>query len=97
MIATDISEPALAVAQRNARRHGVNNRIAFVHSNMLPSMQAVDLIVSNPPYIPRSDAASLPPEVRNFDPEVALFADEDGLQFYRRLFEEAAWSSLLPD
>ncbi len=96
MIATDISEPALAVARRNARRHGVNNRIAFVHSDLLPSMQQVDLIVSNPPYIPRSDALSLPPEVRKFEPEVALFAGEDGLEFYRRLFEEAA-DSLLPD
>jgi release factor glutamine methyltransferase len=97
MIATDISEAALAVAQRNARRHDVNNRIAFVHSDLLPSMQPVDLIVSNPPYIPRKDAASLPPEVRNFEPDVALFAGEDGLEFYRRLFEEAAVNSLRPD
>jgi len=97
MIATDISEAALAVAQRNARRHGVNNRIAFVHSDILPPMQPVDLIVSNPPYIPGKEAASLPPEVRNFEPEVALFAAEDGLQFYRRLFEQAALNSLRPD
>jgi release factor glutamine methyltransferase len=96
MIATDISEAALAVAQRNARRHGVNNRIAFVHSDLLTSMQAVDLIVSNPPYVPRSDAPSLPPEVRDFEPDVALFADENGLQFYRRLFEEAARNYLRP-
>jgi release factor glutamine methyltransferase len=97
IIATDISEAALEVAQRNARRHGVNNRIAFVHTDMLPTMQAVDLIVSNPPYIPRSDATSLPPEVRDFEPEVALFAGEDGLEFYQRLFEEAAQNQLRPD
>lgn len=97
MIATDISEAALAVAQRNARRHDVNNRIAFVHADLLPSMPAVHLIVSNPPYIPRSDAPSLPPEVREFEPEVALFADENGLEFYRRLFEAATVNHLLPE
>ena len=96
IIATDISEAALAVAQRNARRHGVNNRIAFVHCDLLPSMPAVDLIVSNPPYIPRCDAASLAPEVRDFEPDVALFADEDGLHFYRRLFEEGGRNQLRP-
>jgi len=89
IIATDISEAALAVAQRNAKRHGVDNRIAFVHTDLLPSMQPVDLIVSNPPYIAREDAASLAPEVRDFEPHVALFADEDGLHFYRRLIVEA--------
>jgi release factor glutamine methyltransferase len=89
IIATDISEAAIAVAQGNAGRHGVNNRIAFVHTDLLPSMQPVDLIVSNPPYIRREDAATLAPEVRDFEPHVALFADEDGLQFYRRLFVEA--------
>jgi release factor glutamine methyltransferase len=89
IIATDISETAIAVAQRNARRHGVNNRIAFVHTDLLPSMQPVDLIVSNPPYIRREDAATLAPEVRDFEPHVALFADEGGLQFYRRLTVEA--------
>lgn len=89
VIATDISETAIAVAQRNARRHDVNARIAFVHTDLLPSMQPVDLIVSNPPYIPFEDAATLAPEVRDFEPHVALFADENGLQFYRRLFAEA--------
>jgi release factor glutamine methyltransferase len=96
IIATDISEAALAVAERNAKRHGVNNRIAFVHADLLPSMQRVHLIVSNPPYIARRDAASLPPEVRDFEPDVALFADEDGIQFYRRLFEGTV-SQLRPE
>jgi release factor glutamine methyltransferase len=91
IIATDVSEAALAVAQRNARRHGVTNRIAFVCTDLFASMQPVDLIVSNPPYIRRDDAVMLPPEVRDFEPDVALFADEDGLQFYRRLFEEAVY------
>ncbi len=97
IIATDISEAALAVAERNARRHGVNNRIAFVHCDLLPSMQPVDLIVSNPPYIPPSDATSLAPEVRDFEPAIALFADEGGLHFYRRLFQDAARNELRPD
>jgi len=96
IIATDVSEAALAVAQRNARRHGVGNRIAFVCTDLFASMQPVDLIVSNPPYIRHDDAVMLPPEVRDFEPYVALFADEDGLQFYRRLFEEAV-NELGPD
>jgi release factor glutamine methyltransferase len=89
IIATDLSEAALAVARRNARHHGVSNRIAFVCADLVPSIQPVDLIVSNPPYIRREDAVTLPPEVRDYEPHVALFADESGLQFYRRLFEEA--------
>ena len=89
IIATDISEAALAVAQRNARRHGVSHRVAFIQTDLLPPMQRVELIVSNPPYISRGDAPSLPPEVREFEPDIALFADEDGLEFYRRLFQEA--------
>jgi release factor glutamine methyltransferase len=96
IIATDLSEAALAVAARNARRHGVENRIAFVHTDLLPSMQPVDLVISNPPYVSPQDAATLPPEVRDFEPHVALFADEDGIQFYRRLFEETI-HELLPE
>lgn len=96
IIATDISEAALAVACRNAQRHAVDRRIALVCADLLPSMQPVDLIVSNPPYIPEGAAASLSPEVREYEPHVALFAGEDGVEFYRRLFEEAV-GQLTPD
>jgi release factor glutamine methyltransferase len=89
LIATDVSAPALAVARRNALRHGVNHRIAFYHTDWMPPVPQVDLIVSNPPYIPRSDEASLPPEVRNYEPRHALYGASDGLGAFRRLLPDA--------
>lgn len=88
LIASDISLPALDVARRNATAHGVIDRIAFVHSAHLEN--DVDLIVSNPPYIAERDAGSLPPEVREYEPHIALFGGSDGLDFYRRLFSRAS-------
>lgn len=90
--ATDISEAALAVAQRNAARHGVADRIAFHLSDgftALPPDLQFDLLVSNPPYIPTDQIASLQPEVRDHDPRVALDGGPDGLRFYRLLAAEA--------
>lgn len=88
LIASDVSLPALEVARRNAAAHGVSHRIAFVHSSHLEN--DVDLIVSNPPYVAERDAAALPPEVRDYEPRVALFAGTDGLDFYRQLFRRAS-------
>ena len=85
VIASDISEPALAVARRNAARHGVAGRITFLHTGDLAAELNAHLIVSNPPYVARRDAGSLPPEVRDYEPAVALFGGEDGLEEYRRL------------
>jgi len=101
VIATDISAPALEVARRNAVRHGVAARIDFVECNLLDAFLhgslntghrtlALDLIVSNPPYVPRSEAATLPREVREHEPEVALFASEDGTALYAPLIRQAA-------
>ena len=85
--ATDTSEDALAVAYRNAERHNTLNRITFVNANLLHGISAAaDLIVSNPPYVPARDAATLPPEVGRYEPPAALFAGEDGLDVIRRLF-----------
>jgi release factor glutamine methyltransferase len=89
VLATDISGAALDVARRNAVRHGVNDRIAFLRTGFMPPVPEVDLVVSNPPYIPRRDMANLPPEVRDYEPAVALFGGENGLEIYPRLFEEA--------
>jgi release factor glutamine methyltransferase len=90
VIATDISEAALGVAQRNARRHHVAARIDFRSADLLDDITVrADLIVSNPPYVAGRDAASLPPEVRDHEPHVALFAGEDGLEVYRRLLPAA--------
>jgi release factor glutamine methyltransferase len=89
LIASDVSLPALAVARRNATRHGVQHRIAFLHSGDLAPENDVDLIVSNPPYIALRDAALLAVEVRDYEPHVALFGGPDGLDVYRVLLRAA--------
>jgi release factor glutamine methyltransferase len=86
--ATDVSPPALAVARRNAATHGLSHRIAFQHGGDLASGHDVDLIVSNPPYIALRDAETLPMEVREYEPHVALFGGADGLDAYRTLLAE---------
>jgi release factor glutamine methyltransferase len=91
VIATDISEAALAVARRNAARNGVAARIEFRGGNMLdPVTETADLIVSNPPYVASGDEAGLMPEVREHEPHVALFGGADGLFMFERLFPSAA-------
>ena len=90
VLATDISEGALVVARHNARRHGVHSRVVFMHTDLLPPTgRDIDLLVSNPPYVPTSQRGALPPEVRDFEPEVALFAGADGTDIYPRLVREA--------
>lgn len=96
--ATDISAEALELASQNAARHGVASRLEFLQSDLfssLPEEKRFRLIVSNPPYIPTRDLASLQPEVRDFEPRHALDGGEDGLRFYRRLASQAA-RRLLP-
>ena len=85
-VASDASLAALNVARRNAARHGVSRQIAFRHTAYIPPQDEVDIIVSNPPYIPEQDRASLAPEVREHEPFLALFGGADGLDFYRQLF-----------
>ena len=91
--ALDISEPALEVARANAARHEVTERIQFLAGDglaALPADATFDLIVSNPPYIPTAEIATLEPEVREFDPTGALDGGADGLRFYELLAREAA-------
>ncbi len=84
--ATEISAKALAVARENARTHGVAERINFRQADLFLSQGGpYDLIVTNPPYIPRRDLSVLPPEVRYFEPPLAWDGGEDGLDFFRRL------------
>ncbi len=87
-VASDVSLAALKVARRNAQRHGVAGRIAFMHTSLVPSEAEVDIVVSNPPYIPRRERNNLAAEVRDYEPPVALFGGQDGLDVYRALFEE---------
>ena len=91
-LATDVSSAALAVAQVNAGRHGVAPRLNFVEGNWFePVTDQFDLIVSNPPYIPADGIAKLEPDVRDFDPLLALSGGADGLDPYRAI---AAGASL---
>ncbi len=93
-IALDISAAALAVAERNANRHGVQERLSFVASDCFAGLgpdfgASFDLIVSNPPYVAERAVDGLQREVRDFEPRVALTAGADGLSVIRRLLIEA--------
>lgn len=91
VIAIDVSTVALHVAKRNADHHGVNARITWHAGSLLePVDREVDLIVSNPPYVPLGDAEALPPDVRDYEPAVALFSGGDGLATIRALVTQAA-------
>jgi len=87
--ACDISPEALAIARRNAERLGL--QVHWVKADMLADSfpenvpGPFDLIVSNPPYLALHEADELPPEVRDYEPPVALYAGEDPLRFYRAL------------
>jgi release factor glutamine methyltransferase len=85
-VAIDVSAGALEVGRRNAGRHHVADRVRFAQTDLLAGLTSTfDLIVSNPPYVPETDRADLPPEVRDFEPAVALYAGGDGLSVIRRL------------
>ena len=114
--ATDISAAALAVAQRNAARHSVGDRIHFLESNLLaalterslPSAKRLgedarresqvtshqsphfDVIASNPPYVGRREAETLMREVREHEPEIALYGGEEGYELYADLITQSA-------
>lgn len=90
--ATDVSREALSVARDNAARLGTADRIRFMEGAYLADAPSpVDIIVSNPPYVARSSAAALPPEVREYEPHVALFgSDRDGLAEIGTIISEAA-------
>jgi len=92
IIATDSSAAALAVARRNALRHGVDARITFTQTDLLDEVdETAEVIVSNPPYVPHSDAEGLQPEVAVYEPAAALYGgDGDGLDVVRRLFATAS-------
>jgi release factor glutamine methyltransferase len=86
LVATDISGDALAVAERNAQRLDVADRIEFLQADLLTGVSgAFDLIVANPPYVPEPERESLQPEVRDFEPPIALFGGREGLSVIERL------------
>lgn len=92
VIATDASEAALAVARRNAARHSVSSKVEFRAGDLLnplaPEAGAIDILLSNPPYIALRDRGTLPPEVLA-EPPAALFSGEDGLDAIRAILAGA--------
>ncbi len=97
IVATDISEPALAVARKNAEIHACTAQIKFLSGDLFEPVAAIcangdaqfDWIVCNPPYIKNTERDTLRPDVRDHEPEIALFAGDDGLDVIRRLIAEA--------
>jgi release factor glutamine methyltransferase len=91
VVATDISTDALAIAHRNAVRLGLESGMRFVHADCWGTLDGgeplgwFDIVVSNPPYVCDSEIARLEPEIRNFEPRVALDGGPDGLESYRRI------------
>lgn len=82
----DISAEALAVAKENAEDFGVSDRVVFLEGDLFePLKESYVAIVSNPPYIPKADMLMLAADVKDYEPEAALFGGEDGLDYYRRL------------
>ncbi|RMF63151.1 MAG: peptide chain release factor N(5)-glutamine methyltransferase [Calditrichaeota bacterium] len=94
--AVDVSEAALATARENARLNGVDDRIEFLHADLLTESARVlvagevHLIISNPPYVSPQDFDRLPEEIREHEPVVALRDADDGLSFFRRIADVAS-------
>ena len=93
--AIDLSASALAIARENAKINGVEVR--FIKGDLLVPVagERFEIVVSNPPYVASADRDTLSVEVRDFEPALALFAGEDGLEVYRRLIP-AAFDALIP-
>ena len=88
VIASDISEEAIKVAKENAQSHEAT--IKFIQSDIFDNIaDKFDIIVSNPPYIDRKDEVTMQDNVLKYDPHLALFAEEEGMYFYRKIIEQA--------
>lgn len=91
-ITVDISKDALEVAKINAKKNNVIDRLTFLNNDMLKGFnldKKVDLIVSNPPYIPSEEILTLESTVKDFEPIISLDGGEDGLDFYREIILNA--------
>ena len=95
LMAIDISAAALGVAHQNAKRYDVTDRIEFLEGDLLAPISnrvcnlGVDIIASNPPYVPESKVDAVQREVREWEPRVALFGGPEGLDFFGRLLEDS--------
>ncbi|WP_375331127.1 peptide chain release factor N(5)-glutamine methyltransferase [Candidatus Tisiphia endosymbiont of Oplodontha viridula] len=91
VIATDISNEAIAIARQNAIKHKVSDRFKIINSNWFENLekQKFDIIVSNPPYISFDDTIYMSPETLQYEPHLALFAEDNGLASYYIIAKEA--------
>lgn len=98
LMATDVSPAALAVARRNAERHGVSDRITFLESDLFAAVpeqnaagepQQFDIILSNPPYVSEAEMTELPQDVAAHEPHLALRGGAQGLEISQRLIQQA--------
>ena len=88
VVASDISEEAIKVSKENAQSHDAT--IKFIQSDIFNNIaDKFDIIVSNPPYIDRKDEVTMQDNVLKYDPHLALFAEEEGMYFYRKIIEQA--------
>ena len=88
VVASDISEEAIKVAKENVQVHDAT--IKFIQSDIFDNIaDKFDIIVSNPPYIDRKDEVTMQDNVLKYDPHLALFAEEEGMYFYRKIIEQA--------
>ncbi|CAM4278281.1 peptide chain release factor N(5)-glutamine methyltransferase [Paenibacillus tarimensis] len=100
--ATDLSGEALQVARSNAKRHGAEDRMLWLLGDLLEPVTAaeqplaVDILISNPPYIPAGDIEGLQREVRDYEPRLALDGGEDGLNPYRKMLKQMQCMSEVP-
>jgi len=87
--ATDISASALQVAEINCQRHAVSSHVTLLQGNLLePLPQPVDMVIANLPYIKNYEFKDLSPEIRNFEPTIALDGGEDGLDKIQQMLEQ---------
>jgi release factor glutamine methyltransferase len=96
IFASDISQDALSVAETNVKRHEVTDKVHLLHGDLFSAFsnhiekEHVDFIVSNPPYVSKSEWRNLEAELRDHEPREALVGGEDGLYFYRQIIKDAA-------
>jgi len=93
--ATDISKKSLQIALKNAQKHDCKDKIIFLQGDLFKPFKnkieklSLEAIISNPPYIDSYDFKSLPPEVKNNEPKIALFGGIDGLDYYRKIIRKS--------
>ncbi len=90
VVATELSPAAAEIARENAERHGVASRVEIrVQSDFAGLADPFHALVSNPPYVAEADSASLPPDVRDFEPDEALFGGPDGMRWIEWLLRNS--------